>query len=239
MRHVIKTFAAVALLANAAFGGELLETENHLELQIQEAIQHDLQRQLGTEIQVTLPRIQKASLSVDHVALHKVSLHPGTNRFTAQILLTTGQDQRLLALKGHLSFMRKIPILTSFIPKGHLIPPDAISWQWSPEKTQGAHMRHAMTTPEALYGAIADTDLEAGSVLTRAKIRTESAVKRGDTLSVVYRIPHMEIVLGGAKALQSGNRGDTITLSNPHPKRGGHVLSGVIESAHRVCVSPT
>jgi flagella basal body P-ring formation protein FlgA len=167
-------------------------------------------------------------LTGDGLEVTSVDYDPTSGRFIAQIKLVTG---RIYGMQGRVESGIDMPVLNRDMAAGEQIGPDDIVLTRVPKSRV---MRGAVTDSGVIVGMIARRQLNAGTGLRDADLQKPIAVKKGETVTIVYRAPGVELSTRG-QAMADGGIGDTIAVTNTQSHRQ---IQTVITGAGTVSVSP-
>jgi flagellar basal body P-ring formation protein FlgA len=159
-------------------------------------------RALVLHIDSSLPAtVEIASLNTD----------ARTERFNAIVSVPAGDPQaQRFQVNGQLFSTVEVPVPTRALRPGDLIRKDDIEWQ----HVRAGDVRTNLVTEAAqIVGQEARRPLRAGSPIRISDLREPVTIKKGETVTMMYRTPVMLLTASG-RASQSGARGDIIRVVN-------------------------
>lgn len=136
-------------------------------------------------------------------------------------------ERTVLRIIGTARRLVQLPVLRQPVPRGTEVVPEMLTTAWFPPDGLPAEV---LTDADAVIGREAVRRLPAGRPLTTADLAEPRLVRRGESVTVVYRAPGLEVT-GLARALEDGAQGETVRLMNPDTRRP---LRGVVVARRRV-----
>jgi flagella basal body P-ring formation protein FlgA len=156
-------------------------------------------------------------------SLTDLKLNDRTNRFSAKILVANKGDEdslsrklhmEMLTVKGKMVRLVDVPVLRKTAHNGEIITEDDIDWITFPEKKISPSV---ITSKKVLLGKTPKRRILANSVIRIRDINSPTLIKKGDTVSIVYKAKYINLRTLGY-ALQDGKKGEFIRIQNPKSK---------------------
>jgi flagella basal body P-ring formation protein FlgA len=160
-----------------------------------------------------------------------VSFAPDDGRFDATVSIPTGAGARgNLRLTGHAVVTAEVLIVARPVERGEILKDADIVAERRPRADLG---RDFVSGREHAIGLAARGALLSGSVLRAAELMKPALVQRGESVTLVYRVPGITLTVRG-KASEAGAEGDVISVLNEQTKRS---VQGVVTGPGRVLIS--
>jgi flagella basal body P-ring formation protein FlgA len=160
-----------------------------------------------------------------------VSFAPDDGRFDATVSIPTGAGARgNLRLTGHAVVTAEVLIVARPVERGEILKDADIVAERRPRADLG---RDFVSGRVHAIGFAARGALLSGSVLRAAELMKPALVQRGESVTLVYRVPGITLTVRG-KASEAGAEGDVISVLNEQTKRS---VQGVVTGPGRVLIS--
>lgn len=182
-----------------------------------------LAEHIGTnaeELQVTLfpstPLDQQADSNViQPLTLNHLTWSARNGRFTAVMSIVQDGRTRTISAMGSAEPMVRISTLTRGLTRGDVISAADIREERKPASRYAG--REFLSANE-LIGMEIRRNMRTGSALTPRDVRAPILVERGAKVTVLYRIPGMNITTQGISK-SAGGKNDLIEIQNPISKK--------------------
>lgn len=145
---------------------------------------------------------------LDVIAL---SYDPASGRFQADLQSPAAPDRGKTTLSGVTVAVTLVPVLAHSVGRGDILTAADFTTERMPAKRLGANI---VTDLADVIGMETGRALRAGEPVRATDVKAPTLVAKGTLVTMIYEIPGMRLTNIG-KALQSGGRGDTISLVNP------------------------
>ena len=174
--------------------------------------------------------VGRAPTGLDAAALDiaKTEYNPQNGRFIVQIKLASG---RLFGIQGKVEPGLDMPVLTRAFRTGDIATDEDVQFVRVP---QSSVQRGALTSAADIVGFSAKRQLRAGIALRAGDFEKPVIVRKGDAVTMVFRMPGIELSTRG-KAMANGGLGDTVPVVNVQSHKQ---VEAVITGAGAVTVSP-
>lgn len=159
----------------------------------------------------------------------KLDYSAETGRFTVQIRLASG---RLFGMQGKVEDGEDVPVLTRALKSGEIIGADDVMFV---RMAASRVPKGAVDDAEKLIGFSAKRQLRASLPLRESDIQKPVVVRKGDTVTMVFRAPGIELTSRG-RAMTEGGIGDTVAVVNSQSLKQ---IDAVVSGAGAVSVSRT
>jgi len=159
----------------------------------------------------------------------KLDYSAETGRFTVQIRLASG---RLYGMQGKVEDGEDVPVLTRALKSGEIIGADDVMFV---RMAASRVPKGAVDDAEKLIGFSAKRQLRASLPLRESDIQKPVVVRKGDTVTMVFRAPGIELTSRG-RAMTEGGIGDTVAVVNSQSLKQ---IDAVVSGAGAVSVSRT
>jgi flagella basal body P-ring formation protein FlgA len=169
-----------------------------------------------------------AGLDPELVTVTAVNYDAPTGRFGARMKLVTG---RTLTVQGKVEAGADVPVLNRALRVGDIVSPDDVVYMRVAESRLA---RGTITDAAALIGMSAKRQLRAGLALRDVDFAKPLIVRKGDTVTMVFRAEGIELTARG-KAMSNGGRGDTVAVVNVQSLKQ---VDAVVTGTGAVSVSP-
>jgi flagella basal body P-ring formation protein FlgA len=210
---------------------------------VRDLVESKLQQQLATQyfmsvndLKITLdPRFDDteksgldfATLIVESASEAELSL--GRQTVSAEVLTQSGESQTI-KIPVSIALIRDLVVARKNISKGQTLNEQNIETVRRPVTSR--HIRFASF--EQAVGKQVQSDVQQYSLIKSNVVQStgssrHAAIKKNSLVSIVLRRGPLTVVLKDAKALDSGNPGDQITLLNPRTKE--KIVAVVIDSS--------
>ncbi len=170
------------------------------------------------ELLVRQPALPLANRASVPIRLESVDwwLDPASGEFRAVVAATAeGGERSTLVVAGRLRRLAAVPVPRRVIPAGTRITAELLRPSWLPA---AALPPEVIRQESALVGQEAYRRLLAGRPVRRGEVGPPRLVRRGETVTVVYRRGALELMLT-ARALEDGALGQVVRLVNPDSRR--------------------
>ncbi len=153
----------------------------------------------------------KLELQGESIAIDKVTLSDNERQFEAWL-----QSPVAVKITGRIQPLTEVPVLTRPISPGEIVADSDLDWKKIPSNRLAPNMIRQVSD---IIGKTAHTRvLQSGQPLLRSDLKAPLLVKKGDTVSVSYRVPGMSVT-AVATALQDGAKGETIRFQSSSSKK--------------------
>ncbi|MBL9011727.1 MAG: flagellar basal body P-ring formation protein FlgA [Alphaproteobacteria bacterium] len=213
-------FAAALLVGAAAPAAALTMEEALLDALIAEGAPGDA----AVSIVGRVP----SGIDPETLAVASARYDAASGRFVVQIKLASG---RLFGLQGKVEPGVDVPVLTRTLRAGEIANAEDVILT---RIAQSRLARGALTDSDDVVGFSARRQLRAGLALREGDFEKPVVVRKGDAVTVVYRVPGVELTARG-KAMANGGLGDTVPVVNVQSHKQ---IEAVITGAGAVTVSP-
>ncbi|MDK9696699.1 MAG: flagellar basal body P-ring formation chaperone FlgA [Siculibacillus sp.] len=146
------------------------------------------------------------------------SHNPQNGRFEALFLISRGDGDERLNLRGEVVETVRVVTLTRAFARGEIVTADDLAIDRQPRR-QSTGLKPV--EPEQIVGMAARRALRAGQAVTPGDFSRPLVVTRGESVTVVYETASLTITSRG-QALGSGAVGDLVDVLNPQSKRTVH-----------------
>jgi flagella basal body P-ring formation protein FlgA len=154
-----------------------------------------------------------------------------SGRFSARLAVPNGPAGRItLRLSGRATATLEVATVTVPVARGETLKDADILMVRRPRARLG---RDFITDRTKAVGMAARTTLEPGRPLRAAELMKPLVVKRGEQVTLVYRIPGIMLTVRG-KAAEGGAVGDVISVLNEQSKR---VIQGEVVGPGHIVVN--
>lgn len=168
------------------------------------------------------------ALDPDALDIVKLSYDANTTRFVVQLRLTTA---RIISLQGKVEAGVDVPVLNRAVRSGELIASEDVEFV---RMAQSRVHKGTLTDAERIIGFSSKRQLRAGTALRVGDLENPIVVRKGDAVTMVFRMPGVELTARG-KAMTNGGLGDTIAIVNVQSHKQ---VEAVVTGAGAVTVSP-
>ena len=158
----------------------------------------------------------------------KLDYSASNGRFTATLKLASG---RLFGLQGKVEDGYDIPVLTRQIRAGEIVNNEDLTFV---RMAQSRLARGSLVNADDIVGLSAKRQLRAGIALRSGDFEKPIVVRKGDTVTMVFRAPGVELTARG-KAMTAGGIGDTVAVLNAQSHKQ---VDAVVTGSGSVTVSP-
>jgi flagella basal body P-ring formation protein FlgA len=158
----------------------------------------------------------------------KTEYNPQNGRFVVQIKMASG---RLFGIQGKVEAGLDMPVLTRAFRTGDIATDEDVMFVRVP---QSSVQRGALTSAADVVGFSAKRQLRAGVALRAGDFEKPVIVRKGDAVTMVFRMPGIELTTRG-KAMSNGGLGDTVPVVNVQSHKQ---VEAVITGSGSVTVSP-
>ena len=213
-------FLAAALLAAAPAASALTLEEALLDALVPQGAPGDA----AVSIVGRVP----ADIDPETLSVAAVRFDAASGRFVVQIKLASG---RLFGIQGKVEPGVDVPMLTRTLRAGELAEPEDVLLT---RVAQSRLARGALTETADVVGFSARRQLRAGLVLREGDFEKPVVVRKGDVVTIVYRVPGVELTARGT-SLANGGLGDTVAVVNTQSHKQ---IEAVVAGAGAVTVSP-
>lgn len=174
--------------------------------------------------------VGRAPTGLDPSALEiaKTDYNPENGHFVVQIKLASG---RLFGIQGKVEPGLDMPVLTRAFRTGDIATDEDVIFVRVP---QSSVQRGGLTSAVDIVGFSAKRQLRAGIALRAGDFEKPTIVRKGDAVTMVFRMPGIELTARG-KAMSNGGMGDTVPVVNVQSHKQ---VEAVITGAGSVTVSP-
>lgn len=169
-----------------------------------------------------------AGLDPETVTFTSLAYDAATGRFTAQMALSTG---RLFGLQGKVEPGIDVPVLTRALQSGEVANAEDLIFV---RIAQSRVTRGAITDSADIVGFSARRQLRPGVALRTLDFEKPIVIRKGDAVTMVYRVPGVELTSRG-KAMANGGVGDSVPVLNVQSHTQ---VDAVVTGAGAVTVSP-
>ncbi len=234
MKTMIRFLRFVALLALLAPSLSLAQsshsiTKTELEARVSKALQ---EAGAGDAVAATLLHPRGETVFDHHspvtVKLGQIDYDSTQKRWesTAEII-TYGRSIQKMDIAGTYQTAVEVPTLTRTLTRGSMIEAADVEYTNLPSTELG---KSTVLSKNELVGMSVRRTIKAGEPVNRDQIRAEMLIRKGDTVQMHYKTPHMEIRATG-EALENGVKNQTIKVKNTE---SGLTVQGVVESKHHI-----
>ncbi|BCW88160.1 hypothetical protein sos41_12980 [Alphaproteobacteria bacterium SO-S41] len=169
-----------------------------------------------------------ANLEPETVTFASIAYDATTGRFNAQITLPTG---RVFGLQGKVEAGVDVPVLTRALQSGEIANAEDLVFV---RMAQSRVTRGAITDSADIVGFSARRQLRPGVALRSLDFEKPIVIRKGDAVTMVYRVPGVELTSRG-KAMANGGVGDSVPVLNVQSHTQ---VDAVVTGAGSVTVSP-
>lgn len=165
-----------------------------------------------------------------HIAVTAFERDAASGRVTVELhaRLATG-EATTLRLVGFQRRLVAVPVPVQPIASGTVLTPDMLESIWMAEaRLPPGTVRRT----DRAVGLEARRRLAAGRPIAERDLTAPRLVRRGEPVTMVYRVPGLEVV-GLGKALEDGTLGDPVRLLNPDSRL---TVRGLVTGRRRVAV---
>lgn len=159
----------------------------------------------------------------------KLDYSAETGRFTVQIRLASG---RLYGMQGKVEDGADVPVLTRALKAGEIIGSDDVMFV---RLAASRVPKGTADDVDKLIGFSAKRQLRANLPLRESDVQKPVVVRKGDTVTMVFRAPGIELTSRG-RAMTEGGVGDTVAVVNAQSLKQ---IDAVVTGAGTVNVSRT
>ena len=182
------------------------------------------------ELSITNPQLQ-IHIAVDKpatISVLDITTDARGERVMAVISAPAGDPTaKRFKIQGRLNAMVEIPVPARPLRPGQIIDENDITWA----RVRRAQLRSSMLSdPNDLIGKTARIPLRAGQPVRLTEVYTPALVKKGDSVSMIFRTDTMFLAANGI-ALESGARHDIIAVRN---NQSGTVVEAAITGPDQV-----
>lgn len=161
--------------------------------------------------------------------LQGVSWQQATGRFDATLLVDRGSAVERVRLRGEADEAVDVAVLTRNLARGDMLKGEDVAVERRPKRLLGGQKPVAA---EEITAQTARRALRAGQVLTAQDLAPPRHVERGGPVVIVYEVPGIVVTARG-QALESGTKGDTVSVLNQQSKR---VVQATVTGPGRVAI---
>jgi flagellar basal body P-ring formation protein FlgA len=162
--------------------------------------------------------------------LARITYDAYSSRFEATLDIPTGSStQAPLRLSGRAIATVEVATVAHPIERGAILRDDDVVLERHPRARVG---RDDITERAQVIGLAARNALRPGRMLRADMLMKPMTIKRNEDVTLIYQIPGISLTVRG-KAIESGAKGDTITVLNEQSKRK---LQGIIAGPGRVII---
>lgn len=162
------------------------------------------------------------------VTVSKMKYDAATGRFLAEVTLPTG---RILGLQGKVEPGIDVPVLTRPLQNGEVANAEDVVFV---RLARSRVIRGAITDSADVVGFSARRQLRPGTLLRDLDFEKPIVIRKGDAVTLVYRVPGVELTARG-KAMANGGIGDSVPVLNVQSRTQ---IDAVVTGAGAVSVSP-
>lgn len=173
------------------------------------------------DFDVILPN-GKLQLQGDSLGVEKVTLSDNDRQFEATL-----QTPAPIKITGRLQPLTEVPTLTRAVSPGEIIADSDLDWKKIPSNRLTPNMIRQFA--DVIDKTSASRVLQPGHPLLKSDIKAPLVLKKGDSVSISYKIPGMSVT-AVATALQDGARGETIRFQSPSSKK--EIRARVLDQNH-------
>mgnify|MGYP001766392949 CR=1 FL=1 len=156
--------------------------------------------------------------AAEPVRLVSYSLNTQNGRFDALFLISRGDGDDRLQLRGEVVETVEVVTLTRALARGDVAGRDDVTLERLPRRQAGAQRS---VDPEQIVGLAARRALRVGQVVSTGDFSRPLVISRGETVTIVYETPVLTVTSRG-QALAAGAVGDLVDVVNPQSKRTIH-----------------
>ena len=164
----------------------------------------------------------------ESVTVSALKYDVASGRFIAEVTLPTG---RVLGLQGKVEQGIDVPVLTRQVQSGEVVNAEDVVFA---RMARSRVMRGAIVDAAGVVGFSARRQLRPGVVLRDLDLEKPVVVRKGDAVTLVYRVPGVELTARG-KAMANGGVGDSVPVLNVQSRTQ---VDAVVTGAGAVSVSP-
>ena len=188
--------------------------------------------ELEVQINGRMPEIYVATGENPEVSVTDLSYDRQQRRFSAR-LLTDSNDSRArpVPISGRVYALVSLPVLNHRMMPGERIGAGDIDWMKVRANRVSAT---TITSPSELEGMTPRRLISPYAALRLHEVKRYTVVEKGDRVTITYDTSIMRLTAVG-KALESGGRGDTITVINTKSNRP---LEATVTDPGKVTVVP-
>ena len=155
---------------------------------------------------------------------------PDTGRFEALVIVDKGTSTERVRVRGDMNETTEVLTLVRPLARGDVVGRDDVQLDRVPKRTAGAFRG---IDPAEIVGLAAKRQLRPGQPVIPSDFSRPVLVTRGESVQIVYETPGLVLAARG-QALESGAKGDLVTVINPQSKRTIH---GTVTGPGRVIVN--
>ncbi len=167
-------------------------------------------------------------LGGDGLDIARKEYDEATGAFAVRIRLASG---RILALQGKIEEGVDLPVLARQIGAGEVVTADDIAFR---RVAASRVQRGALVEADRIIGFSARRRLNEGAPLRTADLQKPIVVRKGDAVTMIYRMPGIELTARG-RALGDGGLGDTVQVVNVQSYKN---IDAIVAGSGAVTVSP-
>jgi len=163
----------------------------------------------------------------------RVSYDPRSNRFDVTFDVAGSRAARRVSLRyvGTIVTMADVAVLTRGLNHGDVVKASDVAIARRPK---GETPLDVLSSVADAVGLAARRSLRADEALSAADLVKPELVQRNETVTLIYAAPGLLLTVR-AKALDSGTRGDTVSVLNVQSKR---TVQGTVTGPAEVTITP-
>lgn len=169
-----------------------------------------------------------AGLDPDALDIAGLDYDIATGRFLATLKLASG---RTFGLQGKVEAGLDVPVLTRLMQPGEVAGNDDVTFV---RLAQSRLPRGSLTAASDIVGFCAKRQLRPGIALRAGDFEKPIVIRKGDTVTMVFRAPGIELTTRG-KSMDNGGLGDTVAVVNAQSHKQ---VDAVVTGSGAVTVSP-
>jgi flagella basal body P-ring formation protein FlgA len=152
----------------------------------------------------------------DEITLLHADFEARSGRFVA-VITTSGKSAGTIQRKftGRAIDVVSAPILSRSVARGGRITGEDVTMTRMPRSSVPTN---ALFESSDVVGMIATRPLHSGAVVRARDVERPRVVGKSELVTVVYIVPGLQLT-AKAQALESGSKGDVVTIMNPRSKR--------------------
>jgi flagella basal body P-ring formation protein FlgA len=188
----------------------------------------------GSELQISFDQPFEThkvdANSGNPVHLDGLTYSPVTGRFEAVVIFDMGTGVNRERIRGSAIEMVPTVNLTRAINRGDVVSSEDLTVTKQPRRVVGSARQ---VEPDQIIGMAAKRALRPDQQLSLADFGPPILVARGDTVTLVYEMPGIQLTARGT-AQENGTKGEAVTVVNPTSKR---IVHGVVVGQGKVQVA--
>ncbi|KZL21351.1 flagellar basal body P-ring biosynthesis protein FlgA [Pseudovibrio axinellae] len=221
---IIAQQAQAAGFIQAGTDGLTTVSVHRLSIPVDEALISDILRNAFAERANTQPdqidisytsllpmNLQADANAVSPLTIGHINWSPRTARFKAILNVVQEGQSKPLSVTGSASQVISIATLARNMDRGAIITANDIRQERKPAYP---YARRELLAANELIGMEVRRNIRAGSTLSPKDVSTPVLIKRGAKVTVIYKVPGMNISTQG-KARSEGGKNDLIEIINP------------------------